>query len=80
MDVLTIEPHYSVAKVAQLLDVSRHWVYRRIREGAFSVVELGGNERSNQRIAASELQRFLDANTYGNKKPGAATPGQNINN
>lgn len=58
-----VEPHYSVAKVAELLDVSTDWVYRRIRKGAFPIIELGDNERSNQRIAASELQRFLDART-----------------
>lgn len=61
---VVVEPHYKVAKVAELLDVSVDWVYDRIKSGELGrVVELGG-ERQNQRVPASELQRFLDERTF----------------
>lgn len=61
---VVIEPHYKVAKVAELLDVSVDWVYDRIKAGDIKkVVELGSG-KPNQRIPASELQRFLDVRTY----------------
>jgi excisionase family DNA binding protein len=55
---------YSVATVAELLEVSKDWVYDRITSGAIAVVELG-DSKSKQRIAATELQRFIDSRTYG---------------
>jgi len=60
-----VEPHYKVAKVAELLDVSVQWVYDRIKDGTFQrVVELGTG-KGNQRVPASELNRFLEERTFG---------------
>jgi excisionase family DNA binding protein len=62
--VLEVERHYSVAAVAELLEVSTDYVYARIKDGSLLVVELG-TSRSKQRISASVLQTFLDRRTYG---------------
>lgn len=65
MTVLEVERHYSVAKVAELLEVSKPWVYARIADGRIaSVVELG-DSKAKQRISASALQAFLNKRTYG---------------
>lgn len=61
---LEVERHYSVAAVADLLQVSKPWVYDRIKSGELAVVELG-DSKAKQRIAASTLQRYLDARTHG---------------
>lgn len=53
-----------VVEVAERLGVGVDWVYRRIESSEFAVVELG-DSRKNQRIAESELQRFIDERTYG---------------
>lgn len=55
---------YSVAAVADLLGVSRQWVYDRINGGQIRVVELG-DERSKQRVRADDLQAFIDGRTFG---------------
>ncbi|WP_187270726.1 helix-turn-helix domain-containing protein [Lacisediminihabitans profunda] len=67
--VIAINPqaHYSVAKAAELLDVSRAWVYTRIQSGEIRVVELGGGQ-AKQRISTVELQRYLDRRAYGGVK------------
>lgn len=68
---VVVEPHYKVAKVAELLDVSVQWVYDRIKSGEIArVVELGTG-KGNQRVPASELNRFLEERTFGltNSKP-----------
>lgn len=64
VDVLCIERHYTVAEVADLLRKSKPWVYERINNGTFTVVELG-DTRSCQVIPASVLQAFIEARTYG---------------
>jgi excisionase family DNA binding protein len=53
---------YSVIEVAELLGVSRQWVYDRINSRALAVVELG-EKRSKQRIRADDLQAFIDIRT-----------------
>jgi hypothetical protein len=56
---------YSVATVAEMLEVSKVWVYDRINSGdLLPVVELGSS-RSKQRIRADVLQAFIDKRTYG---------------
>lgn len=60
--VIEVEHHYSVAKVAEILEVSKPWVYARILSGEFPVVELG-DSKAKQRIAASTLQAYLDRRT-----------------
>ena len=55
---------YSVASAAKLLEVSTSYIYDQINARDVAVVELG-SERSKQRISAPELQRFIDARTFG---------------
>ncbi|HEY4269064.1 MAG TPA: hypothetical protein VGM94_12820 [Galbitalea sp.] len=57
---------YSVANVAKLFEVSKAWVYERINRGELTVVELGGTT-GKQRIAAPEVQRYIDSRTFGRK-------------
>ncbi|MCU1598547.1 MAG: binding domain, excisionase family [Glaciihabitans sp.] len=57
---------YSVATVAERLDVSKDWVYDRINAGALAVVELG-DTKTKQRIRADVLQAFIDGRSYGSK-------------
>lgn len=71
-----IERHYPVAEVARLLGMSRGWVYERLEDGTFVTANFGDG-KSKKRIPASSVQAFIDAHTYGSKKPGAVTPGQN---
>lgn len=52
-----------VEEAADVLGVSRFWVYRRIQSGELPVVELG-DRRKNQRISEVDLQTFIDARTY----------------
>jgi len=56
---------YSVAAAAELLGVSRYYIYDRIADGQIRrVVELGtGNHK--QRIRADVLQEFIDSRSYG---------------
>jgi len=74
--VLEVERHYSVATVAELLEVSKPWVYARISTGELPVVELG-DTKAKQRISASTLQAYLDRRTYGTQtaSPPLAEPG-----
>lgn len=51
----TVEPHYSMAKVAELLEVGVDWVYERIDNGEFSTVVELGTTRGKMRIPASVL-------------------------
>ncbi len=53
--VIEINPQrlYSVAAAAELLDVSKPFIYERIKSGEISV---------------PELQRYIDARTYGGVK------------
>lgn len=69
-----IERHYPVAEVARLLGMSREWVYQRLADGTFVTANFGSG-KSKKRIPASSVQAFIDAHTYGDKKPGAGTPG-----
>lgn len=55
---------YSVAAAADMLGVSRQWVYDRINNGQIRVVELG-DARSKQRVRADDLQAFIDGRTFG---------------
>lgn len=54
----------SVAAVAELLSVSDDYVYDRIREGVFPVVELGSG-RSKMRIREADVEAFVDSRTFG---------------
>ena len=67
VDVLCIERHYSVREAATMLGVSIPFVYERIHNGTFTVVEMG-DTRPFQRIPASSLQAFIEARTYGGSK------------
>lgn len=55
---------YSVATVAERLEVSKVWVYERINSGQLAVVELGST-RAKQRIRADVLQSFIDSRSFG---------------
>jgi excisionase family DNA binding protein len=55
---------YSVATVADLLEVSTDFVYDRIKSGVLPVVELG-DTKAKQRIRADALQDFIDSRTFG---------------
>jgi excisionase family DNA binding protein len=73
--VQVIERHYKVSEAAALLGVSCPYVYERINNGTFTVVEMGDG-RHFQRIPASSLQAFIDARTYGgNKSSGVRNSG-----
>lgn len=54
---------YPVAKAADLISMSRTWVYEQIKEGRLPVVEFGST-RAKQRIRADDLQKFIDARTH----------------
>jgi len=73
-----VERHYPVVEVARLLGMSREWVYKRIEDGTFTVANFGTG-KSKRRIPASSINAFIEAHTYGTKKPAAVTAGQNIN-
>lgn len=55
---------YSVAAVAERLEVSTDYVYDRIKSGEIPVVELGST-RAKQRVRADDLQEFIDDRTFG---------------
>lgn len=57
---------YSVATVAERLEVSKDWVYDRISSGVLAVVELG-NTKAKQRIRADVLQAFIDSHSFDPK-------------
>ena len=71
-----VERHYPVAEVARLLGMSRDWVYERLADGTFVTANFGTG-KSKKRIPASSINSFIESHTYGSKKPGAATPGEN---
>ena len=73
-----VERHYPIIEVARLLGMSRDWVYERIEDGTFTVANFGAG-KSKRRIPASSINTYIEAHTYGNKKPAGATAGQNIN-
>ncbi|TFC20066.1 DNA-binding protein [Cryobacterium algoritolerans] len=58
--IVTRDPRqlYSVAAVADLLEMSKVWVYKQIREGKLPVVEFG-DTRPHQRIRATDLEDFI---------------------
>ena len=55
---------YSVAAVAERLEMSRDWVYDQINAGKLRAVELG-DTRAKTRVRADDLQAFIDARTFG---------------
>lgn len=55
---------YSVATVAERLEVSKVWVYDRIKAGELAVVEFGST-RPKQRITAEALQAFIESRSFG---------------
>lgn len=55
---------YRPAEAAEVLGVSDWYIYKRIKEGAIRVVELG-TSKHKQRIRADDLQSFIDSRTYG---------------
>jgi len=55
---------YSVARAAELLDVSTDYVYKAIREGRLASVELG-TERAKRRVSAAALEEFIVARKRG---------------
>ncbi len=59
---------YSVATVAERMEMSRDWVYDQIKKGALAVVELGSS-RPKQRIRADVLQAFIDSRSFGTPPP-----------
>lgn len=65
-----------IADAAEILGVSRFWVYRRIESGEIPVVELG-DTRKNQRIRESDLQAFIDSRTYPRRSNESALSPQN---
>lgn len=73
-----VERHYPIIEVARLLGMSRDWVYDRIDDGTFVVANFGDG-KSKRRIPASSIRAFIDAHTYGNKKPAGATAGRDKN-
>lgn len=73
-----VERQYPVSETARLLGMSRDWVYDRIDDGTFVVANFGTG-KSKRRIPASSINAYIKAHTYGNRKPGVAAPGQNIN-
>lgn len=74
-DVIEVDTLYKVASAAKLLDVSRDWVYTRIKSGELAVVELGYG-RKNQRIRASEIQRLIDERSFGTPPSEALLSGE----
>lgn len=67
---------YPVAAAAELLGVSRYYIYDRINQGLLPVVELGTG-RAKQRVRADDLQAFIDARTYGSPQSPASPRGSN---
>ena len=57
--VLEVERHYSVAAVADLLQVSKPWVYDRIKSGELQVVELGEGDRIAGITFFLDTERFF---------------------
>lgn len=54
---------YPIPMVAEILGMSRVWVYDQIKRGRLGVVDLG-DKRSKQRVRADTLQAFVDARTF----------------
>jgi len=55
---------YSVAAVADRLQVSENWVRKQITEHKLRAVELGST-RAKTRVRADDLQAFIDSRTFG---------------
>ena len=66
-DLLPVQPGipirltYSVREAATLLGVGKDYLYERINAGEIPVVQLGTEHKSMRRIAATDLQAFIDA-------------------
>ncbi|GAB2768110.1 excisionase family DNA-binding protein [Sinomonas soli] len=56
---------FTVAEAAELLGTGGDYVRGRIAAGELPAVELGTNTRAKTRIAAPELQRFIEERTFG---------------
>ncbi|WP_404285402.1 helix-turn-helix domain-containing protein [Glutamicibacter arilaitensis] len=52
---------YNVREAANLLDVGKDYLYERINAGEIPTIQLGSPLRSMRRIAASDLQAFIDS-------------------
>ena len=53
---------YTILEAAQLLGVSKHYVYTRIQDGEIHATDLGEG-RTKYRVTAAELRRFLNSRT-----------------
>lgn len=53
---------YTILEAAQLLGVSKHYVYTRIQDGEIKATDLGEG-RTKYRVTAAELRRFLNSRT-----------------
>lgn len=54
---------YSVKDAADMLGVSRYYVYDHINDGQIRAVNLGEGSRDKLRVRADDLQAFIDART-----------------
>lgn len=52
---------YSVQESADLLGVGKDYMYERINSGEIPTVQLGTDNRAKRRIAAEDLQAFIDS-------------------
>lgn len=52
---------YTVMESAVLLSVGKDYVYERINAGELPVVQLGTDHKAKRRIAATDLQAFIDS-------------------
>lgn len=52
---------YNVQETAVLLGVGKDYVYERINAGELPVVQLGTEHKAKRRIAATDLQAFIDS-------------------
>lgn len=55
----------TVTDAAEMLGVSRHYVYRRINDGTLRSVQLGTGASSKTRVRESDLAAFIDDRTTG---------------
>ena len=54
----------SIARVAELLEVGRHYVQNRIDAGELQTVELGSSVKPKQRISVAALDEFIRGRTF----------------
>lgn len=52
---------YNVKDAAVLLGVGKDYLYERIKTGEIPIVQLGTENKSMRRIAATDLQAFIDS-------------------